>query len=275
MMTARTWLVATLLTAPLLIASACKPKEQPGAGLIPDAASLVAVPPDAGAAPVDLTQCAGCQLTAQNAWTFEGIYRDDHCTEPLAQTTLPACAQVPTLGPTTLTYVDEIQSRKAGSSAAVTLVEPILATAARFRKAGTACMRANEGATDITPAGCNGARVCRDATGALACASCRTFVGGCPDYEETRMYASINDPELKGLKGGKGGGGDAMAKLRQCCDAIGAEAKRQNNAPELVAASTQCHALVAAAGPSGNAPELATIRALLAGRNLPAVCAGL
>jgi hypothetical protein len=32
--------------------------------------------------------------------------------------------------------------------------------------------------------------------------------------------------------------------------------------------------LVRAAGPSGTAPELGALRAALAGRNLPAVCAG-
>jgi hypothetical protein len=263
---------AVALAVPVLLAAAtCKPNEPAPAGRVD--AAIVATPADAGA--VDLTQCGGCQLAPQAGWTFEGIYRDDKCTEPLAQAVTAACSVVAALGSTSITYVDEIQARKAGSTATVTLVEAIAPVAARFRKAGATCVRANEAATDVTPAGCIGSRVCRDGAGALTCTGCRTLANGCPDFQETRTYASINDPELRGAKGGGGGGGDALAKLRQCCDALANEAKRQNNAPELLAASAQCRAIVAAAGPSGTAPELATVRTMLAGRNLPAACAGL
>ena len=256
------------------LASGCKPKEAPQ-GLVADAAITLAVT-DAGAGTptTDTSQCLGCQLAAAPSWTFEGIYRDDHCTDPLAQADLPACASVPTLGPTSITYVDEIQARKAGTSAQVTLTEQIPPTATRYRKAGTACVRANESATDITPLACNGSKVCRDGNGGLVCTGCRNLSTGCPDYQETRMYAALTDPDIKTNKPG-GGGGNALANLRQCCAALAAEAKRQGNSPELVAAAAQCNALVAAAGPSGNAPELASLKALLKGRNAPAVCAGL
>jgi hypothetical protein len=256
-----------------VLASGCKPKEVPQ-GLVADAAITLAIT-DAGASTTttDTSQCLGCQLASAPSWTFEGIYRDDHCTDPLAQADLPACAAVPALGPTSITYVDEIQARKAGTSAQVTLTEQIPPTAVRYRKAGTACVRANETATDVTPLACNGSKVCRDANGGLVCSGCRNLGSGCPDYQETRMYSALTDPDIKANKPGGGGGG--LGNLKQCCAALANEAKRQGNSPELVAAATQCNALVAAAGPSGNAPELASLKALLAGRNVPAVCAGL
>lgn len=183
----------------------------------------------------------------------------------------PACAVVPALGQASINYVDEVGPRKAGSSAAVTLKEQIGPAANRYRKAGNVCVRANEGAVDLTPVNCAGQRVCRDASGALACANCRTFASGCADYEESRMYAAIDDPNKPKV----GGGGDSLARLRQCCAAISAEATRQGNAPELLSAAASCNMLVAAAGPNGNAPELAAVRSMLGGRQLPAVCAGL
>ena len=42
----------------------------------------------------------------------------------------------------------------------------------------------------------------------------------------------------------------------------------------LSSAAAQCTALVTAAGPNGTAPELGAIRTALAGRNVPAICAG-
>ena len=253
----------------LLLLAACK-DPTPGSALVADSGppSTGVTPTDGGA--VDITQCSACQLAAQKAWSFEGIYRDSACTEPLAQLAPPACALIPVLGSTSLTYVDELGSRKAGETAAVTLVDQIAPEAVRFRKAGKDCLRANEAAVDITPMACGGSRVCRDQAGALACGGCRTFANGCPDFEETRMYATINDPAAK-AKVAQGGGGNSLARLRQCCAALGAEAQRS---PEMTAAATQCNLLVSAAGPGGTAPEVGMLRAALAGRNIPAVCAG-
>lgn len=259
----------------VLALPACKDKDKgPPAGVVD--AAVATTPPEAGPATFDLMQCAGCQLAPQQAWTFEGIYRDDKCTEPLAQAVTAACASVPALGPTTLTYVDEVGARRAGESAAVSLVEQVAPSTTRYRKTGKGCVRANEGATAITPTSCAGARVCRDSSGALACARCRTFANGCPDHEESRMYATISDPALKGAAAGQGESGN-LARLRQCCAQLAAEAKRLGSSPEAGALSTaaaQCSALVTAAGPSGTAPELGAVRALLAGRTIPAVCAG-
>jgi len=68
-----------------------------------------------------------------------------------------------------------------------------------------------------------------------------------------------------------------VARLKQCCNALSAEAKRMGSSPEagmFTAAAAQCSTLATQIGPSGNAPELGAIRGLLAGRNVPAVCAG-
>jgi hypothetical protein len=264
---------STVLTV-LLLVSGCREKEKPQGGAVD--AAVATAPAEAGPAVADITQCAGCQLAPQQAWTFEGIYRDDKCTDPLAQTVTAACAVVPALGQTNLTYVDEVGARKAGEAATVTLVEQIPATTPRYRKTAKGCVRANEAATDITPMGCAGSRVCRDPSGALACTGCRTFANGCPDHEETRMYASINDPALKGATAAQPGGTN-VARLRQCCEQLAKEAKRLGSSPEaglLNTAAAQCNTLAAAAGPSGTAPELGALRSLLAGRTIPPVCAG-
>ncbi len=68
-----------------------------------------------------------------------------------------------------------------------------------------------------------------------------------------------------------------VARLKQCCAALGAEAKRMGSSPEaglFTSAAAQCNTLATQIGPSGNAPELGAIRGLLVGRNVPAVCAG-
>jgi hypothetical protein len=246
-------------------------------GLVVDAGTTTtATPVDAGG-PVDVMQCPGCQLAPQGAWTFEGIYSDANCTEPLAQIVTPACAAVPALGPTPLTYVDEVGLRKAGENASVTLGEQVAGATVRYRKAGKACVHANEAATDLTPTGCAGQRVCRDQTGALACASCRTFGNGCPDFEETRTYATIVDPGLKTKSAPGVAPGGNMARLAQCCNALSAQAKALGASPEagvIASAAAQCLAMVKAAGPNGNAPELGALKTLLAGRSIPAICAG-
>lgn len=68
-----------------------------------------------------------------------------------------------------------------------------------------------------------------------------------------------------------------VARFKQCCSALAAEAKRMGSSPEagmFSSAATQCSAMATQVGPSGDAPELGPIRALLAGRKVPAVCAG-
>ncbi len=68
-----------------------------------------------------------------------------------------------------------------------------------------------------------------------------------------------------------------VARLRQCCGALRAQAKALGASPEagmLIGAAAQCDGLASQAGASGNAPELNVIKGLLGGRNVPPVCAG-
>ncbi len=69
-----------------------------------------------------------------------------------------------------------------------------------------------------------------------------------------------------------------VLRLRQCCNALAAEAKKNPTSPEaatLAGIAAQCTILANQVGPSGNAPEFATLRGLLKGRTIPAGCAGL
>jgi hypothetical protein len=68
-----------------------------------------------------------------------------------------------------------------------------------------------------------------------------------------------------------------VLRLKQCCNALAAEAKRMGSSPEagmFTAAAAQCTAMASQIAPNGTAPELGALRGLLAGRNVPAVCAG-
>jgi len=253
--------------------SACKkdPPPVPVSAPVEDAAPATPEPKH-----VDLASCTGCALAPTPTWSFEGVYSDPACTVPLAQLTVPSCAAVPAFGAASLTYVDEVGKRKANETAQVTLAEAP-AGAQRYRAVGKLCVRANEAAVDVTPASCASQKACRDTNGALTCvaASCRTFANGCPDYEETRLYATVDDPGLK-AGGGSGVSGN-MARLLACCNVLNSEASRLGLSPEaglLRTAAAQCSALVKQTGPNGTAPEAGLIRTMLAGRNVPAACAG-
>ena len=68
-----------------------------------------------------------------------------------------------------------------------------------------------------------------------------------------------------------------VARLKQCCAALASQGKALGNSPEgamVVAAGAQCSTMAAQAGPTGTAPELGTLRTILAGKPVPAVCAG-
>jgi hypothetical protein len=68
-----------------------------------------------------------------------------------------------------------------------------------------------------------------------------------------------------------------VARLKQCCNQLAAEAKKMGSSPEagmFSAAAAQCSAMAAQVGPTGTAPELGALRTLLTGRTIPAVCAG-
>ena len=68
-----------------------------------------------------------------------------------------------------------------------------------------------------------------------------------------------------------------VARLKQCCAALATQGKSLGNSPEgamIVAAGAQCNTMAAQAGPTGTAPELGTLRTILAGKTIPAACAG-
>lgn len=266
MLARHTALACLVLTTSALIA--CGDKTPPAP--LFDAAPA---PATSASAAVDLSQCPGCGLAPQASWSFSGIYKDNACTEPLAQAVVPGCASLSALGSATLTYVDEIGSRKAGDSAEVTLKEQV-ADGVRYRKTDKGCVPANEAATDIAPSCAASGKVCRNAAGALACDGCRTFANGCPDYQETRAYASFEDPSLKIAATG-GGGAGGLGALRACCNALATAGKALGASPEggaLVTAAAQCQALVKN-GATG--VEFAAIKSMLAGKPLPPLCAGL
>jgi hypothetical protein len=268
--------LVSLLFATFLFVSACGEKPR-ATGLVVADAGPPQTTSAADAGPVDITQCASCQLAPQQDWTFQGVYRDNACTDPLVQMAPPACGTVPALGSASVTYAFEVGGRKAGQAATITLTEQIAPEATRYEKVGTKCVPANEAAVHVTPAGCAGARVCRDDKGALACTGCRTLANGCPDFEETRLYAAVDDPVAKGKPGGGGGGGGNVERLRQCCAALSAQARALGSSPEagiINSVAAQCAALAAQVGPNGNAPELGVLRSALAGRTIPAICAG-
>lgn len=68
-----------------------------------------------------------------------------------------------------------------------------------------------------------------------------------------------------------------VARLKQCCNQLSIQAKAMANSPEggmFQQAAAQCNTMAASLGPNAQAPEMGAIKALLAGRNIPAVCAG-
>lgn len=68
-----------------------------------------------------------------------------------------------------------------------------------------------------------------------------------------------------------------VARFKQCCNQLSIQAKAMANSPEggmFQQAAAQCNAMAASLGPNAQAPEMGAIKAVLAGRNIPAVCAG-
>ncbi len=108
-----------------------------------------------------------------------------------------------------------------------------------------------------------------------------------PTPTETALAPLVEDsgPEDTGVDTGKkptGGGGLSANQLRvkQCCTAIRAQGKSMGTAPEaanFTNAAAMCDQLVSAVGPStsGQVPELAPVKAMLAGKTLPPLCQGL
>jgi hypothetical protein len=79
-------------------------------------------------------------------------------------------------------------------------------------------------------------------------------------------------PEAAPKKWGGGGYNSNQLKIKECCNAMRAQAKQMGNSPEMTAAAMQCDAIAAQVGPSGTAPEFAQLRAILKSIKLPSAC---
>jgi hypothetical protein len=92
-----------------------------------------------------------------------------------------------------------------------------------------------------------------------------------PLVEEAGPDAAEAGPK----KWGGGGYNPNQMKIKECCNAMRAQAKALGNSPEAVqitAIAAQCDAVAVQVGPQGNAPEFAQLRAILKSIKLPAAC---
>ncbi len=84
-------------------------------------------------------------------------------------------------------------------------------------------------------------------------------------------------PAPTGHGGGGGGASANQYRIKQCCAAMRKQAAGLGPSPEaniLVGLAAQCD-LVAVQAVGGTAPEFGVLRQMIAGRTLPAACAGL
>jgi hypothetical protein len=82
-------------------------------------------------------------------------------------------------------------------------------------------------------------------------------------------------PEAGKKASGGGGLNTNQLKIKECCNAMRAEAKSMGSSPEAFqvnALAAQCDAFAVQVGPAGNAPELAQLRAILKSVKLPTAC---
>ena len=257
--------VATVLSIPLL--AGCPEKDAP-------------VPPDAGltmnaTAEAAAPTCLPCTGNPPSGFFFYKQFADAQCKQPIAQAMFDACADVNVPAQIDVTYADAWGKRKYLEAAKVDKVSEVAPNAAVYRLNEAGCVPADSAALKLAPAACGGKKVCTTDTGELACDGCRTLPNGCPAYEGSLVRVVFDDKGKPG--GGGGGGGTNVARLKQCCNQLAIQAKAMPNSPEgglFQQAAAQCNAMASALGPNANAPEMGAIKTLLAGRNIPAVCAG-
>ncbi len=259
--------LAAAIALPLL-SLACKDKDQPTV----DAGGLVATTPEA-AAPTGT--CLPCSASGPTSWFFYRQFADAQCTKPIAQAMVDACADVNVPAQLEVTYGDPWKAKKYGEKTTADKLEEVASNAGVYRLIeGGQCVPADTAALKLVPAGCAGKKVCRNDAGELVCDGCRTLSNGCPAYEPALARVVFAD---KGAPPAGGGGNTNVARLKQCCNQLAIQAKAMPNSPEgglFQQAAAQCNAMASALGPNANAPELGAIKTLLAGRNIPAVCAG-
>jgi hypothetical protein len=83
-------------------------------------------------------------------------------------------------------------------------------------------------------------------------------------------------PEAGGKKPSGGGGYNTnQLKIKECCNAMRAQAKQLGSSPEgfqINALAAQCDLFAVQVGPQGNAPELNQLRQILKSVKLPSAC---
>jgi hypothetical protein len=75
--------------------------------------------------------------------------------------------------------------------------------------------------------------------------------------------------------GGGGGYNSNQVKIKECCNAMRAQAKSLGSSPEgfqINALAAQCDMFATQVGPAGNAPELNQLRQILKSVKLPSAC---
>jgi hypothetical protein len=264
----RAGLSASLGIAALVAACTSKPADHSSD------AGIVMVSTDAAVTAQPTQTCLPCSAAAPAGWAFYNQFADAQCKQPIAQATFDACADLNVPAQVDVTFGDSHGARKAGTKGPMAKTAEIAGNAAVYRKNNEgACVPADVAAVKLAPAGCTGKKVCRNAAGELACDGCATLSTGCPAYEASLVRVAFED---KGAPAGVAGNANS-ARLRQCCNQLAIQAKAMPNSPEgglFAQAAAQCNAIAATLGPNANAPETGALKTLLAGRNLPAVCAG-
>jgi hypothetical protein len=79
----------------------------------------------------------------------------------------------------------------------------------------------------------------------------------------------------KKASGGGGGYNTNQLKIKECCNAMRAQAKSLGSSPEgfqINALAAQCDMFATQVGPAGNAPELNQLRQILKSVKLPSAC---
>jgi hypothetical protein len=106
-------------------------------------------------------------------------------------------------------------------------------------------------------------------------ASTPTVTELAPITEDAGEDAAAEAAAPKKWTGGAPAYNANQAKIKECCNAMRAQAKQMGSSPEafqLNALAGQCDGFAIQVGPQGTAPELAQLRQLLKSIKLPGAC---
>ncbi len=139
--------------------------------------------------------CAPCDRSGAPAFTFGGNYLDPSCTQPVVHADVVPCAPIVASGNTMVAYAQPVARHKAGERATTHLIRQTTASevARLFHKLDGRCTAFPAIGFKVAPDGCDGKKICRNATGDLACGTCRLLNDGCPDYVATRVFALVSN----------------------------------------------------------------------------------